>query len=62
MVFAGRLVEEKNPLLFLEAVPAIQQAIPDARFFILGDGPLKEFVRQGVARGRLTEVDHNGVR
>lgn len=60
VVFAGRLVEEKNPLLFLEAAPAIQQAIPDARFFILGDGPLKAFVRQGVARGRLTEVTTTG--
>ncbi|MET0516508.1 MAG: glycosyltransferase family 4 protein [Nitrospiraceae bacterium] len=60
VVFAGRLVEEKNPLLFLEAVPAIQKAIPDARFFIFGDGPLKESVRQGVARGGLTEVVTTG--
>lgn len=60
VVFAGRLVKEKNPLLFLEALPAIQQAIPDARFFILGDGPLKESVQRGVAHGRLTEVTTTG--
>jgi glycosyltransferase involved in cell wall biosynthesis len=60
VVFAGRLVEEKNPLLFLEAAPTIQQTIPDARFFILGDGPLKESVRLGVAQSQLTEATTTG--
>ena len=32
VVFAGRLIEDKNPVLFLEAVPAILRAVPAARF------------------------------
>jgi glycosyltransferase involved in cell wall biosynthesis len=48
VVFAGRLVEEKNPLLFLEAVPIIDQAVPGAKYFVLGEGPLKQAVQDAV--------------
>ncbi len=50
VVFAGRLVEEKNPLLFVEAVPAILRAVPTARIFLLGEGPLGPAVEQAVER------------
>ncbi len=56
VVFAGRLVEEKNPLLFLEAVSAIRRAVPSARFFLLGEGPLGPLVEQALDRLKLKDV------
>ncbi len=50
VVFAGRLVEDKNPTLFVEALPAVRRAIPDARFFLFGEGPLSKTVAELVAR------------
>ena len=50
VVFVGRLIEDKNPVLFLEAVPAISRAVPVARFFLLGDGPLRPQVEQAMDR------------
>lgn len=41
VVFAGRFIDIKNPLLFIEAIPYIIKSFNSARFFILGDGPLK---------------------
>ena len=49
VIFAGRLVEEKNPRLFLESIPLIHAAIPRARFFVLGDGPLKGLIADSIA-------------
>ena len=56
VVFAGRLVEEKNPLLFLEAVPAILRAVPSSRFYLFGEGPLRREVDQALARLKLQDV------
>jgi len=53
VVFVGRLIEDKNPVLFLEAVPAIHRADPAARFFLLGDGPLRPQVERALDRLRL---------
>ena len=62
VVFAGRLVEEKNPLLFLEAVPAIFRAVPSARFYLLGEGPLRRQVDQALERLKLQDVVALGFR
>jgi glycosyltransferase involved in cell wall biosynthesis len=56
VVFAGRLVEEKNPLLFLEAIPQISQAVPEAKFFLLGKGPLGSQVEHMVDQLQLRDV------
>ena len=48
VVFAGRLVEEKNPGLFVAALPFIHTAVPEARFFLLGDGPLKQVLTRSI--------------
>ena len=53
VVFAGRLVEEKNPLLFLEAVSIIDQAVPGVKYFVLGEGPLKQAIQDAVRHCRL---------
>lgn len=43
--FSGRLVAVKNPMEFIEAAAAISIAMPQARFAVLGDGPLRETMR-----------------
>ena len=62
VVFAGRLVQEKNPLLFLEAIPGIHKAVPAARFFLLGQGPLIDQIEEGVKRLGLGSVVTVGFR
>ena len=44
IVFAGRLIEEKNPDLFIEACALVRARftdLPGLRFVMLGDGPLR---------------------
>ena len=62
VVFIGRLIEDKNPVLFLEALPAILRAVPAARFFLLGDGPLRPQVEQALDRLRLRRFVELGFR
>jgi glycosyltransferase involved in cell wall biosynthesis len=62
VVFAGRLVEEKNPRLFLLAVPAIRRAVPAARFFLLGEGPLRVQVEEDLDRLAIHDVIEVGFR
>ncbi len=62
VVFAGRLVEEKNPLLFIDAVPAILREAPDARIFLLGEGPLGPVVGQALDRLGLRGAVETGFR
>src|SRR2546427_2476180 len=62
VVFIGRLIEDKNPVLFLEAMPAILRAVPAARFFLLGDGPLRPQVEQALDRLRLRRCVELGFR
>ena len=62
VVFIGRLIEDKNPVLFLEAMPAILRAVPAARFFLLGDGPLRPQVEQARDRLRLRRFVELGFR
>ena len=40
--YVGRLSPEKNPLLFVSLAARVAQAVPDARFIVAGDGPLRE--------------------
>ena len=62
VVFAGRLVEEKNPLLFIDAVPAILREAPEARIFLLGEGPLGTAVGQALDRLGLRDAVETGFR
>lgn len=58
VVFVGRLIPEKNPLLFVEACARVIQKVPEARFFILGDGPLKAQIQDVIVRHGLDSVFH----
>jgi len=62
VIFAGRLVDEKNPLLFLEAVSTIHRMEPNTWFFLLGDGPLRPQVEQALDRLQLRGVVEVGFR
>jgi glycosyltransferase involved in cell wall biosynthesis len=62
VVFAGRLVDEKNPRLFLDSIPAIHTAVPQARFFLLGDGPLKDAIARSIEDLGLREIVTAGFR
>lgn len=58
VVFSGRFVEEKNPLLFIEACVLVrsrlQTRLPGLRFFVIGDGPLRSRVEAAVAQEGLS--------
>lgn len=60
VVFAGRLVDEKNPHLFVESIPMVHAAVPQARFFLLGDGPLKGAVARSIQNLGLGELMTTG--
>jgi len=57
VVFSGRLIEEKNPALFIEACALVAGRLrgthPDLRFFVLGDGPLRAEVERAIGRHGL---------
>ncbi len=56
VVFAHRFFDEKNPMLFIEAIPFIKTRHPEARFFILGHGDLEEQIRLRVNALGLSDV------
>ncbi len=49
------LRQEKNHLLFVRAAKLIQQAVPDARFLVVGDGPQRQQIQTAVASAGLQE-------
>jgi glycosyltransferase involved in cell wall biosynthesis len=48
----GRLVEQKNPIAFVDMARRVAEIVPDARFLVIGDGPLRGEV-EGRARRLL---------
>ncbi|WP_081785943.1 glycosyltransferase [Halomonas sp. BC04] len=69
IVFAGRLVEKKQPYLVLRAVHEVIKLYPHVSFFIIGDGPLRGKLISYISSNNLTEkvcmlgeLDHVQVR
>lgn len=62
VVFVGRLVEEKDPVLFVEACALVRARVPAVRFFVLGDGPLRAQVEDAVRRHGLESCTEVGWR
>lgn len=56
VVTAGRLVAQKNPLLFVRAAALLREAIPQARFVMIGDGPLRASIASAARAAGLGEV------
>jgi glycosyltransferase involved in cell wall biosynthesis len=51
----GRLVAQKNPLLFVAAAAALRRQLPAARFMLIGDGPLRDAVAAAVRAAGLDD-------
>jgi glycosyltransferase involved in cell wall biosynthesis len=64
VVFSGRLIPEKNPLLFVEACALVREQLkgqkPNFRMFILGAGPMEDEVRALVDQRGLRPWTHMG--
>lgn len=54
LIFVGRLVEQKNPIMFLKLVKLIVKEIPNLKVKIVGDGPLKNEVKNFIFENKLT--------
>jgi glycosyltransferase involved in cell wall biosynthesis len=50
VLFVGRLSEEKEPIVFVEAAAKVIAKQQSARFFIIGDGPMRAEVERVVKR------------
>jgi len=55
VIMVGRLVAQKNPLLFVAAAAALRARLPDARFVLVGDGPLRGQVQAAVRAAGLDD-------
>lgn len=51
--FTGRLVEDKDPLLFVEMAARVAAAHEAAHFLMVGDGSLRHEIERGIARHGL---------
>lgn len=59
----GRLVPEKGGHVFLRAVSLVRAVVPQARFVVVGDGPLRDTLEQRAASlGVADVVDFVGFR
>ncbi len=50
ILYAGRLVKQKDPMMLLEAFYLIHQVMPDARLLIVGNGALRVQLDQFIKR------------
>ncbi|MBI4514439.1 MAG: glycosyltransferase [Deltaproteobacteria bacterium] len=53
VVMIGRLVPQKDPLLFVAAAAALRQQLAGVRFVLIGDGPLRGEVEAAVTAAGL---------
>ncbi|HOJ51814.1 MAG TPA: glycosyltransferase family 4 protein [Syntrophales bacterium] len=51
----GRLVWQKGFIFFLKAIPNIFHAVPQARFVLVGDGPLRAILEEEAKRLKILE-------
>jgi glycosyltransferase involved in cell wall biosynthesis len=58
VLFVGRLVEQKNLRRWLRVAQQVHEARPDARFVIVGDGPLRDDLIQTAQSLGLSEQVH----
>ncbi len=56
VVTVGRLVAQKNPLLFVAAAADLRARLPEVRFVLIGDGPLRGPVQTAVRQAGLDDA------
>lgn len=60
ITFAGRLCQEKRPLLMLKVWERLNEIYPDWRLIILGDGPLLKEMKKYIHAHNLKNVELKG--
>jgi glycosyltransferase involved in cell wall biosynthesis len=60
--FVGRLSPEKGPDVFLRALPQVRERVPQARFVIVGDGPMRAALASACRQMGLDGVHFTGAR
>jgi glycosyltransferase involved in cell wall biosynthesis len=55
VLFSGRLIAKKQPLLLLKAFARVRNS-HDCALLVVGDGPLRHEIEQVVARDRIPDV------
>lgn len=56
IVTAGRLVTQKNPQLFVEAAARLRERMPNTRFRMIGEGPLRPLVLAAARAAGLSDA------
>lgn len=59
ILFVGRMVEKKAPLLLIRAFAKLKKQTPDAELVMIGDGPLKNDA-QKLAQALAVEINFKG--
>lgn len=54
----GRISKQKAPDVFIKAAKLIKQDVSNAHFIIVGDGDMKEIIREYAAKNELSECLH----
>ena len=57
--FVGRLSEEKNPDVFIEAAKTFSNN-PSVKFFIIGDGPMRDFIENEIEANKYKNIYYLG--
>ena len=55
VIFIGRLLFNKGPQILIESAKLVVRKIPDAKFFIVGDGPLRNKLEESSRQSSLTK-------
>jgi glycosyltransferase involved in cell wall biosynthesis len=56
VIMVGRLVAQKNPLLFVRAAALLRARLPDTRFILVGSGPQRGQVQAAVQAAQLDDA------
>jgi len=56
VIAVGRYAEQKNPVLFLEALAVLAPKRPSLRALLVGEGPLEELLQRRIAELELGDV------
>lgn len=55
VIFIGRLISAKGPDILIKSAKYVSQKIPDVKFKIVGEGPLKKQLQEYVKRNNLSK-------
>jgi len=60
IAFSGRLENDKNPVMFINAAIVLAKKYPDVEFHILGEGRLSEVIRDITVNSNLPNIVFHG--